>query len=345
MIIKLLKKIYYARCFSTIVYPITVVRGKQAAHKLKFSKDNTYMVCSHGIGDVVWMAAYFQGFSDANSLQNIVFICDTNHCGILQQFYPDTACIGLTRKKLILLGWYADSGICENNLSAVIFPRLKRAKVMDRELSLFSRIGLEMDICYKFGCFSLPYQTKITLPQSLVNEVRIEQILKDYGISEGKTVVLVPYVNSRLNIPIKLWKELAAKIAQKGIMVYVNMPKEDMGNSPYIRSLALSLDEIPSIVKRAGCVITGRCGLADWLFLNECNMVVLHSYMSNAKTEREKTQSRFGRAESFREMQHRCGLVQKLDEFRVDISKQDDKLLDEIAASAMAILSQEGSMQ
>lgn len=216
---------------------------------------------------------------------------------------------------------------------------------MEHEYSLLSHIGADMDICYKFGCFSLPFQTKIAKPRALISHEKMEQIYKDNKISDGRAVLLVPYVNSRLNIPIKIWKELAAKLAQKGITVYVNMPREDMGSSPYIHSLVLSLDEIASAAKRIGCVITGRCGLADWLFLNECNMVILHSYMSYAKTESEKRPSRFGLTESFKEMQHRCGLTQKLEEFRVDISKQDNHLLDEITAAAIAVLNQGGNMQ
>jgi len=114
--------------------------------------------------------------------------------------------------------------------------------------------------------------------------------------------------------------------------VYTNVGNTGDDVIPGTKPLAAPLEIMPSLVRKAGCAVSTRCGLADWLFVNRCALFIIHVY-SSGENPYDKMQSHFALKESFRSMAYRCGIsCDALHEYRLEQWNVPDDVLMKIAA-------------
>ena len=135
-------------------------------------------------------------------------------------------------------------------------------------------------------------------------------------------------------MPFKEWEKIASGLIARGYNVYTNVSAMSdtciKGSTP----LFAPLEILPLVIKKTGYAISGRCGLADWIYVNECRMSIIHTYKNGKNLSREELiQSKFGKLESFHEMSRRCGLGE-IKEYRLEQNKNNDEIIVNIVEDA-----------
>lgn len=299
-----------------LLYPINIYRGKKVSEKINAKDNCTYIVCSYGIGDTVWMLSFAKNYIDLHGIVSYKFICLKRDAALIHAYFPKAECIHVRRKEISLLGVYAS--VNKEKYISFMYPRIKSRKETLNELDLFSSLAIDMDVFYKYGCFDLDYNMPFLSPDLLFCEEEAYDIIDKKCIPQSKSVLLIPDVHSRIHIPCEFWRDISYELFKMGYKVYTNTSNVNEKGIGGTEPLYTSLEVLPLIAGHMGCVISGRCGLCDWLFVNECNLIVLHSYKSETKTRQEKQMSDFGRKETLLGTKDRCGLNNTVFEVRVN---------------------------
>ena len=296
-----------------------------------------YLIFSHGIGDVVWACSFIQPFIKSNHFENLTLVCSKRDRNLIHSYVPDAQFVCTSIPELQEIGLYGTiHGKSMKNVRVIIYPELK--KDMTYDLELYANTGMEMDICYKYGCFDLSDWDKFCPPNLTEYKQQAEQIVLEHKMPRGKSVVLIPYVNSRLHLPIEFWERLSKELISHGYKVYTNVGRDTDKPISGTTALFTPLEVLPLVVKMTGCVISGRCGLGDWVFINSCNLIVLHAFTD--KTDRmNKIQSSFARKESFHVKKYRCGIKGEVREFRINYATCNADIYTNIANNTDEIIS------
>lgn len=254
-------------------------------------------------------------------------VCTARDASIVKLYLPNASIFSIDKDSLSLLGIYAQSCLCrDKRIKALIYPPFMRTHLSEFQLRSFAEVGEEMDVFYKYGCFNLDEKIAFEKPNLSGYVEEANKFIKNNGIRHG-FVLLIPYTNSRIEVSRRYWEKIAKGLNDKGYAVYTNVDVRNRDEIEGTLPIAIPLEIIPLIIKKCGCVISSRCGLADWIFVNECNLIVLHAFKQGKSNVDDVVQSSFGRKESFVAMQKRCGLKGKLSEYRICIDRDYESVV------------------
>ena len=283
----LIYKVYNRLFKSDIKY----FKGKKYLQRFCADSEKYYLITSHGIGDVAWMCVYLKAFLDANNINNekVVILTQEKLYGIISLFYNRYSYICCKKEELIAIQIYlSNTKRTFHNIKLAIFPLVRVNKLGRTEFELLSKAGADMDRLYRIGCFSLPMGTE-RMPQ-----IKKKNTNKNI---ERKRIILVPYVNSRNIIPIELWNKIVIILKRYDIDIYTNVDKSEQCLNG-TKLLTTNLKDIPYVIGENDLVIGGRCGLMDWLFIAQKNIIVLHSIMGDNINEFTTARNNFAEWES-----------------------------------------------
>ncbi|MBR4791791.1 MAG: hypothetical protein IK024_12945 [Treponema sp.] len=200
----------------------------------------------------------------------------------------------------IMYLWKKDKLYKYPKIHVMAYPKGHSKRINNIEENLRAGIGIMMDDCYRFGCFDLTYDSDepIIVPPILDTQ---------YELHTENNILLIPYTNSRINISLAIWEEIASELKKAGYTVYTNIgttkEKAVKGTIP----LQISITELPAILRKYDFIsLCGRCGLADWLFVNECKQIILHSCKKNPKNRNEWLCTCVEKKDSFKVMKRKC---------------------------------------
>lgn len=284
---------------------IGIIRLEKSFKKWYSNIKETYIfICFDGIGDIVWFMAYWKQYKKKHNIKDDYVIMANNRLQELLYFYGEKNITNNYAEfsKYIFYLWQKQKLQKYPKIKVMAFPKDRGKKVKLIEDNYKSDMGIMMDDCYRFGCFDLSYEIDepITLPPKRGT---------DYNINTDKNILLIPYTNSRLNISTEIWEKITDVLLKNGFTVYTNVgtPKEKAIKGTY--PLNLKLIELPAVLLKFNFVsVCGRCGLADWLFVNECKQVIIHSCKKNPKNQIEFLRSQLERKDSFKMMKRKCKL-------------------------------------
>ena len=314
--------------FRAVAYRFSALVQKRKIYKKIFinTDKNRYFVFSHGIGDVVWTCCFFKSFlSKQTDYRTPCIVCTKRDIPLIKCFNIDIKVIGLSKNDLIQIGKYCSKKRFSKDVFVCVYPKLKSRRIMLRELYECSRLGLEMDVIYKYGCFNLVLNDRFVKPDLRAYKEQAIKTEQKKKLQKGKTVVLIPYANSRLSPKEDFWEMISETLIKNGYDVYTNVSGENEKPIGKTKELFLPLEELPIVIKEIGCVISCRCGLYDWLFINECNGILVHSYDSN-----NELSYNLDKKESFESMRYRCGLNSRVFELRIDRNDFSKSVADEV---------------
>lgn len=315
---KNLKKIY-------VPYYLMCIRGAIQAFRYIYRKEKVYFVSSHGIGDIVWLCAYAANFRKEN-IKEIILITENHSIKMAECFRVFDRIIGLNRKDLMALGYFSSSSFNKNkNLIHGIYPKLrKNQQEFTDECRLLACLHMEMYHAYKYGCLKLSRTAQIKLPEIRKADFEFYHYINKNKEMENRTIVLMPYVNSRHPIPWTTWSCIASALKKRGFYVLTNVKNEAELILPGSEALMVPLEYLPTAINYYGYCISARCGAADWLFLAQSNLTVLHYVKGDDK---EEALNLFAQVESFLNISKECNIHYKryLQEYYLE-----DRLLDMI---------------
>lgn len=304
------------------LYLYNLMCGNIISCKIRKNNKNTYLVTSHGIGDIAWTCVFIGDYINKINNQCII-ITEERFVEIMNTHIKSKNVIfkSVSHKELMYLEYYASSSFNKKtNIIPLFFPLIKMKKQMIKELDLLSKSGAEMDMLYKIGCLELYNKTNIK-PLEIYKE-------SNYNIKKDiipKVVLLIPGVNSRNNISEKIWEDIAKICCGNGYKVYTNMGAhtDNVINGTY--PLNMTINELPQYISDKKIkVISSRCGLADFLFLSGCcDILILHSIIKDVKINQlTEIYNRFAYWENFHELNQKYKITSHIVyDFRLEIAE------------------------
>ena len=264
-------------------------------------------ICVGGIGDIVWFMAFWEQYKKKHNLGNDYKILAPARHRDMFLLYGEQNLMENSEKYIphIMYLWKKEKLYKYPKIHVMAYPKDHGKRVNIIEENVRAGVGIMMDDCYRFGCFDLTYDSDepVTIPPLLETK---------YELNTDKNILLIPYTKSRINIPLAIWEEITGALKKDGYTVYTNVgtPKEKAVNGTI--PLQLKITELPSLLRKYDFIsLCGRCGLADWLFVNECKQIVVHSCKKNPKNRNEWLCSAVEKKDSFKVMKRKCLLNEK----------------------------------
>lgn len=137
--------------------------------------------------------------------------------------------------------------------------------------------GMTFMDTFRHYVFSLSDKEKPQYPEVLASYKLTEKEIKQLGIEDGNTVVLVPYSYSIHTLQDEFWQRLVDELVKMGYKVVVN-EGEDREKKVFknASSIRIGFQHMNQILEYAGNVVGIRCGFFDITSQAKCNRVVLY---------------------------------------------------------------------
>lgn len=272
----------------------------------KENKDKELYLCLDGFGDIVWFMSFWNQYKKKEHLETYKILTEPKYVDIFQLYGENNLQVDAVEViPTILYKTVHKKTNKFKNIHVMFFPKYfgKRAVKVIEQYRVAA--GISMDDYFRFCCFDLSYEIDepITLPQLAKT---------NYTINTKKNILLIPYTKSRINIPVNIWESIANLLRDNGYTVYTNVGTEKEKAIEGTIPITVKVAELPAILKKYDFIsLCGRCGLADWLFVNDCRQIILHSCLVNPKTRNEWLCSGIERKDSFKMMKLKLRLNEK----------------------------------
>ena len=261
------------------------------------TKTGDVYVCIGGIGDIVWFLSFWEQYKKKANIVNYNILAKKQYHSIFP-LYGEKNLINFDAEiyQMIMKLWYKEKIAKYPKIQVLAFPKWPYAKSSAIEENFCASLGLMVDDCYRFGAFDLSYEDISPIAKPIKSKTKIL-------IETKNNILLVPYANSRINIPIEFWEKIVIELNKLGYSVYTNIGTKSDVTIKGSKPLVANIDELPILLMKNKFIsICARCGLADWLFVNECKQLIIHSCMIKPRTRREWLCSALEKKDSFTEM-------------------------------------------
>ena len=129
---------------------------------------------------------------------------------------------------------------------------------------------------YRKFLFDLDEKTQPQKREIPRDNEKLKEIIKEWNIVKDSTVIISPYAQTLMELPILFWEGLVMALKSKGYTVLTNvsgLEKPLEGTAP----VSFSLDEAEQIVEYAGTFIGLRSGLCDVISMAKCRKIILYT--------------------------------------------------------------------
>lgn len=241
-------------------------RGKLSLERMRRKYRGMFRVyCPFSaLGDVVHAFEYLPYFLETKGISRYVVFTVGNACAEVAQMFGAEAVEVLTQREM------------DEQVQAVIYQRSTDSFIAHHDrpyvinlCKILSVRKIPFDELYKAGVFGLSGDFKPYFPVRLSVYGKLEEI------PSGNAVILSPYAKSVANLPGKFWDSVVAYCSQKGYRLYTNVAGEEK-ELPGTFRLEVQLNELQSVVERAGIFIGLRSGLCDVIRGADCRKIVLY---------------------------------------------------------------------
>lgn len=216
------------------------------------------------LGDVALAMSYLPYFLEKKGISKYVVFAVGNACADVAKMFGAEVVETLSQKEM------------DEQVQAVIYQKDTQSFIAHHDrpyvINLWKILSVKkisFEKLYRAGVFGLSDDFKPYAP------VRLAQYGKLEEIPAGNAVILSPYAKSVANLPSKSWDFIVEYCLKKGYQVYTNVAKEDKELPGTIR-LEIRLNELQSVVERAGNFIGLRSGLCDIIKGANCRKIALY---------------------------------------------------------------------
>ncbi|MCR5797868.1 MAG: hypothetical protein K6G63_08160 [Eubacterium sp.] len=239
--------------------------GKETLRMLKDKYPGSFFVfCPFAaLGDIYLCNSYLPLFQKKTEKDNCIIVVPSEGCAKIVELFGNRYEV-MSQDKL------------DDAAQAAIYTKDKdtfiahhdRPYVINLHRALYiKKISLEQIYCC--GVFGLPKDTKPVKPTNWrtwknLNEIQV-----------GRAVIIAPYAKSVIPIKDEIWTRIVRIYKKRGFQVFTNTAP---GEEPLrgTEALVAQLDEMKSIVERAGTFIGIRSGLCDVLRTANCRKIALY---------------------------------------------------------------------
>lgn len=216
------------------------------------------------LGDVVFAMSYLPYFLKRKEISGYAVFVVGNACADVAKMFGAEEVEVLTQREM------------DEQVQAVIYQRdmdsfiahHDRPYVINLWKILFIR-KFSLEELYRTGVFGLSGDFKPYSPARLAVYGKLKEI------PAGNAVILSPYAKSVTNLPGEYWDSIVEYFSEKGCQIYTNVAGKEKELQGTLR-LEVQLNELQSVVERAGMFIGLRSGLCDVIREAKCRKIALY---------------------------------------------------------------------
>lgn len=216
------------------------------------------------LGDVVFAMSYLPYFLEKMKIYKYVILVVGNACADVVKMFGVQTVEVLTQEEM------------DEQVQTVIYKNDKDSYIAHHDrpyvVNLWKILSVKkitFEELYRSGVFGLQDDFKPYTPTKLAAYKKLEEI------PIGNGVILAPYAKSVANLPGKYWDSIIEYYSGKGYRIYTNVSEKEK-ELPGTFRLEVRLNELQSVVERAGTFIGLRSGLCDVLRVADCRKIVLY---------------------------------------------------------------------
>lgn len=240
--------------------------GRKMLDKIKKKHpDSFFIFCPFdALGDVYFCMSYLPTFLRKRGFDNCVVCVPSNACAKVVRLFDGFETEVFLQKEL-------DAAI-----QAVIYyqdydcyiAHQDRPYVVNLHRALKIKL-IPLETIYCCGVFGLP---KETVPKKPTNWQEYPQIA---DIEDGKAVILSPYAKSVTALSSDIWNDIVSEYQSRGFKLFTNVTGSE---EPLEGTLPLNvpLNQMKSVLEKAGTFIGIRSGLCDVIRTADCMKVALY---------------------------------------------------------------------
>ncbi len=227
--------------------------------------DFFYVFCPFdALGDVYFCMGYLPAFLRKRSFDKCVICVPSKACAKVVRLFDSFETEVFPQREL-------DAAI-----QAVIYYQDKdcyiahqdRPYVVDLHKALKIKL-IPLETIYCCGVFGLPKDTVPTEPENWEDYPWIDEI------EDGKTLILSPYAKSVTALDAKIWDDIIEEYSNKGFRIFTNVSGTEEAIAGTI-PLNVPLNQMRSILEKAGTFIGIRSGLCDVIRTARCRKIALY---------------------------------------------------------------------
>ena len=238
-----------------------------------------------GTGDYYICGLYLSAWLQKNGISNYLFLCPEGAEEKVLSLFPilrqhcQTLPKGPDYYYLLLFRAFLGPQICRFIYfhHQQPFPSNDALNTTNGWLQGFR--GLNMLDFYLACGFHLEDDAPKSAPEFLQDRGKIKKWFQDYGLKEGKTVLLAPYSTGleKFLPPETYWEEITHRLQKEGYTVCTNCFGEEKPIEGTVR-ISIPFSEIVPFLDMAGSFWGIRSGLCDIISTSTCEKVVIHLY-------------------------------------------------------------------
>lgn len=230
-----------------------------------YYKDCFVLLCPfNALGDIYFAMSYLPMFLRKKCYKDVVICVPSIVCGDVARLFDITNIEVFSQNELDAL------------IQAVIYTEDKQCYIAHQDrpyvVDLHKILAIKLiplDMIYRCGVYGLPIDTVPVEPVNWKEYDRLNNII------EGKAVIISPYAKSVVGIQNDIWKEIVDDYKSQGYQIFTNVVGDEVPLEG-TEALTAPLNEMKSVVERAGTFIGIRSGLCDVLKTANCRKIALY---------------------------------------------------------------------
>lgn len=246
------------------------------------NKDTLYVICPFNIGDFLINGGLCHALLKKKHKKKCVLIerdrfvnSGLNFVGVAEIQYIPQLLMDLVRRYI-----YATREYENDNYIYGHFQMKKNCE--DWKAGLIRTPNISFVDSYKKDVFGLSLDTELLPPLIDPPTYSQKQLLSSsYVLDKERTIILMPYANSRSNLEESFWTTLILELAKKNKdyifytnVVSLNHPKEKIipGTAPMV----ITFQELMYVAEKVNCFIGLRSGIFDLLAFTNARLLYMY---------------------------------------------------------------------
>lgn len=216
------------------------------------------------VGDVYYAMKYMTGFCKRQNLGSVAVAVVGDSCADVVKLFYDVPIFVLEQREM------------DELVQAVLYRQPGNVFIVHHDrpytsylIRLLRKQLIPFEIIYRVGIYGLSggnIGKRARFWQNQVCEV----------MPQGKSVVLIPYAKSVVNLPVERWENIARVMKEKGYAVFSSVQDDEVPIEGTISLRDIPLRAMKSMMEQAGCFISIRNGLCDILQEAKCRKILLY---------------------------------------------------------------------
>jgi len=273
--------------FDMLIAKLKMSKGYYVYEKLvrKYGENTTFLVIPvRGTGDVYIVCAHLRKYLYEKKINNYVLLLPTISGRKIASCFGFEQTEVIPISEIVFLKDFAGFVGYENlNVKMMHWAQTKNDGIVSENFPFSDDLTM-VDVYRKTVFDDIFIREKM---KRELNEPVINEIFQKNGILENKTVIISPYAQTFMGLPLKTWDNIIIRLKKAGYQVCTNTGTKEEKPLPGTIPLYIDYKTIIQVVEKAGYFIGIRSGLSDILSEADYKKIIIYPKCINMENTRK----------------------------------------------------------